>query len=571
MTPRTDERDDVSGREPSPGLRIEDLSEREPEDGGLGSRDQRNGAKRPGADVQGADVRDGDVRGADIQGRQHPRNRPAHALQPRRDLHLWLGAGVIALALPLLLWHALSEDSQARAERAQGATKREVAQVRPPESTSALDRTIREQAESVTPGLPQLAPLPGPLPGSSAGEARGAGPGAQGGPGRTGAVALESRTTALEPGRSRAAPPPLPAGFDLSTPPAAPSPAEQEAARRLQLTLESERRQADALGSPVLALGGRSTSASVAAGSGAPFLPTGVRGRPALPLDGMTAAIASAMMPAASDGTGQALSGPTTDSASIDQALSRLRDATAADTPGRSSSGLADQRWLQQMQSGAGSQPAVPLTVRPSPGARAILQGTIIPAVLLTELNSDLPGPLTAQVTQDVWDSVDGRHLLIPQGARLVGAYNADVRPGQERVLAAFSRLIFPGGASVDLLGMQAADAQGRSGLNDQVDRHFWRMFGSSFVIAGLASLIQRREAQPATVVVVPGTTGGTGAALGSAAGTVLVETARTALGRTRNLPPTLVIRQGHRFVLTVQRDFLVPEQDAGTMLGPSR
>jgi type IV secretion system protein VirB10 len=215
---------------------------------------------------------------------------------------------------------------------------------------------------------------------------------------------------------------------------------------------------------------------------------------------------------------------------------------------------------------------AIPATVpvvsalRTAPRAPVLLEGTVIPAVLLTAVNSDLPGMLVAQVTEDIWDSVHGRDLLVPKGTRLVGDYNADVRPGQQRVVAAFRRLILPNGSSVDLLGTQATDAQGRSGLQDQVDRHFLEMFGASFIVAGLASLVQRREAQPATVVVVPGNAPGVSSTLGSAAGSVLVETSRAILGRAQNIPPTLLIRQGHRFSLTVQRTFLLGPEDAGTL-----
>jgi type IV secretion system protein VirB10 len=214
-----------------------------------------------------------------------------------------------------------------------------------------------------------------------------------------------------------------------------------------------------------------------------------------------------------------------------------------------------------------GAAPAL----RPAPGGPAVLEGTVIPAVLLTEINSELPGTLVALVAQDIWDSVEGRHLLIPKGSRLVGDYNSDVRPGQERVLAAFRRLVFPNGSSLDLLGTQATDAQGRSGLHDRVDRHFWTMFGASFIVAGLASLVQRQEAQPSTVIVVPGSSPGASSALASAAGSVLVDTSRAILGRTRNIPPTVLIRQGHRFSLTVQRHFLLNPADTGRMADVSR
>jgi type IV secretion system protein TrbI len=116
--------------------------------------------------------------------------------------------------------------------------------------------------------------------------------------------------------------------------------------------------------------------------------------------------------------------------------------------------------------------------------------------------------------------------------------------------------LIYPSGASVSLLGMPAADAQGRAGLEDQVDNHFFRIFGSSFIVAGLAWFTQRQD-NPSTVVVVPGT--GTSGTLTGAAGQVLVDTARTILERDKNIPPTIVIRQGHKFNLMVQRDMVLP------------
>jgi type IV secretory pathway VirB10-like protein len=92
-------------------------------------------------------------------------------------------------------------------------------------------------------------------------------------------------------------------------------------------------------------------------------------------------------------------------------------------------------------------------------------------------------------------------------------------------------------------------------------------MFGSSFIVAALASLVQRREAQPSTVIVVPGSAGGTASALSSAAGSVLVDTSRAILGRSRNIPPTLMIGQGHRFSLTVQHTFLITGKEAGNIL----
>jgi type IV secretory pathway VirB10-like protein len=189
-------------------------------------------------------------------------------------------------------------------------------------------------------------------------------------------------------------------------------------------------------------------------------------------------------------------------------------------------------------------------------GAR-IARGTVLPAVLLTEVRSDLPGTLIAQVTQTVWDALGGDRVLVPQGARLFGEYGSDLRPGRERLLAVFTRLVWPDGRALDLGRLTAVDAQGRSGLADEIDTRFAQRFGAGFMVAGLASLLAPRERQPATVVVVPAGSG-TVSGLGGAAGTVLVETTRAILEQQRNAPPLVIVRQGHRFNVIVQDDLPV-------------
>ena len=104
----------------------------------------------------------------------------------------------------------------------------------------------------------------------------------------------------------------------------------------------------------------------------------------------------------------------------------------------------------------------------------ALLQaGSIIPAALITGIRSDQPGLVTAQVTENVYDSLTGRHLLIPQGARLIGEYESDVGFGQRRLLLAWTRLILPDGRSIVLDRQPAADPSGYAGLEDGVDYHW--------------------------------------------------------------------------------------------------
>ncbi len=187
-----------------------------------------------------------------------------------------------------------------------------------------------------------------------------------------------------------------------------------------------------------------------------------------------------------------------------------------------------------------------------------LARGTLLPAVLMTEVRSDLPGTLVAQVTQTVWDTVSGDRMLVPQGARLIGEYGSDLRPGRERLLAVFTRLLWPDGRVLDIGRLSAVDALGRSGLADQVDTRFAERFGAGFMVAGLASLLAPRERQPATVLVVPVGAGAV-SGLGAAAGTVLVETTRAILEQQRQVPPVVIVRQGHRFNVIVQEDLTVP------------
>ncbi|SEH15000.1 type IV secretion system protein VirB10 [Sphingopyxis sp. YR583] len=109
-------------------------------------------------------------------------------------------------------------------------------------------------------------------------------------------------------------------------------------------------------------------------------------------------------------------------------------------------------------------------------GPNALLAGSTIAAALVTGLSSDLPGQVIAQVTEDVFDSVSGRNRLIPQGARLIGTYDARVRFGQDRAMIVWNRLIYPDGRSIALDDMIATDGTGAAGVADRVDNHWGRM-----------------------------------------------------------------------------------------------
>ena len=122
-----------------------------------------------------------------------------------------------------------------------------------------------------------------------------------------------------------------------------------------------------------------------------------------------------------------------------------------------------------------------------APASPYILQaGAVIPAAMITGIRSDLPGQITAQVTENVYDSPTGSLLLIPQGTRIIGQYDAGVQFGQRRVLLVWNRLILPNGRSIVLERQPGADASGYAGLEDGVDYHWWDLMKA----AGLSTLL---------------------------------------------------------------------------------
>jgi type IV secretion system protein VirB10 len=116
-----------------------------------------------------------------------------------------------------------------------------------------------------------------------------------------------------------------------------------------------------------------------------------------------------------------------------------------------------------------------PHSLQPPASPWILSAGSVISASLITGLNSDLPGLVTAQVTENAYDSVTGRILLIPQGARLIGSYDSVVAFGQKRELVVWQRLIFSDGASIRIDNVPASDTAGYAGLADKVDFHTWR------------------------------------------------------------------------------------------------
>ncbi len=206
----------------------------------------------------------------------------------------------------------------------------------------------------------------------------------------------------------------------------------------------------------------------------------------------------------------------------------------------------ADRAWLKEW-----SDAPRPLPLRPYVVAHpyTLLQGKVLPAVLGRDLNTDLPGEVTAYTTEDVYDSLTSRHLLVPRGSMLSGKYSNALRTGQQRLLFAFTRITLPDGASVDLPGFGGADRGGAAGIEGDVNNHFFRQFASSVLVALLANRVERDRTSPG---IVAGNNQG-GAV--SAAGQVLVDVSRSILERNKAIEPTITVPKGTQLLVEVTRD----------------
>jgi type IV secretion system protein VirB10 len=181
--------------------------------------------------------------------------------------------------------------------------------------------------------------------------------------------------------------------------------------------------------------------------------------------------------------------------------------------------------------------------------------GTVIPAALITGLRSDLPGQITAQVTEAVYDSPTGKFLLIPQGAKLIGQYDSSVAYGQRRVLLAWTRLIMPNGASIVLERQPGADAAGYAGLEDEVDNH-WDMLLKGAALSTLLSIGAEAGTTGSESSLIQAIRRG-GSNSASQTGQLLVQ-------RQLNVQPTLTIRPGFPVRVLVTRDLLLARYKEG-------
>lgn len=188
--------------------------------------------------------------------------------------------------------------------------------------------------------------------------------------------------------------------------------------------------------------------------------------------------------------------------------------------------------------------------VQPPRSPYELRAGFVVPALLISGINSNLPGQVVGQVSQDVFDTATGKWTLIPRGSRLIGQYSSDVAYGQARILIAWQRIVFPDGKALDIGAMPGADSAGYAGFQDRVNNHYFRIFGSALLMSGVTAGIalsqpdshntNRQDARSAM-----------SEALGQQLGAVTAQM----IARNMSIAPTLEIRPGYRFNVVVTKD----------------
>lgn len=188
-----------------------------------------------------------------------------------------------------------------------------------------------------------------------------------------------------------------------------------------------------------------------------------------------------------------------------------------------------------------------------APASSYVVQaGNVIPASLITGIRSDLPGQITAQVTENVYDSPSGRFLLIPQGTRLIGTYDSQISFGQSRVLLVWTRLIMPNGRSIVLERQPGADTAGYVGLEDEVDNHWGALFRAVLLstLLGVGSELGAGSDTGNNRDIIQAIRRGSGESLNQA-GQKIVQ-------RNLNIQPSLTIRPGFPVRVIVNRDLVL-------------
>jgi type IV secretion system protein TrbI len=196
------------------------------------------------------------------------------------------------------------------------------------------------------------------------------------------------------------------------------------------------------------------------------------------------------------------------------------------------------------------------LALAPSP--YTIMAGSLLAASLVTGLNSDLPGTAIAQITESVFDTATGEHLLIPQGSRLIGKYDSVVAFGQKRALVVWSRIILPNGDSVTIDNLPAADTAGYAGLEDNVDPHSWQILKGIGLatVFGISSELTLGNSGDTVVQ-----------ALRQSIQTNTNQAGQRMVERELDVQPTITVRPGWPLRVIVTKDLILKPYRDGSLL----
>ncbi|WP_436883112.1 TrbI/VirB10 family protein [Enterobacter asburiae] len=181
--------------------------------------------------------------------------------------------------------------------------------------------------------------------------------------------------------------------------------------------------------------------------------------------------------------------------------------------------------------------------------------GTLIPGVLISGLNSDLPGQVIATVSQNVYDSITHSQILIPQGAQLYGLYDSRIAYGQDRVLMAWTRINYPDGTTIELDGMGGVDTQGYAGFADQVDHHYWKIFGNALILGMISGTVQASVSDGKS----DSNNNSRGQDVSNGVTQQFATTGSTLIQKNLDVQPTITIRNGYKFNIMLNKDIVLP------------
>jgi type IV secretory pathway VirB10-like protein len=182
-----------------------------------------------------------------------------------------------------------------------------------------------------------------------------------------------------------------------------------------------------------------------------------------------------------------------------------------------------------------------------------IKAGWLLPAILETQINSDLPGETTALLRENVYDTATGKYLLIPQGSRLFGAYDSHISYGQGRVQVVWYRIIFPDASSLSLEGMSGHNTEGSAGFNDKVDNHYKRLITTALLTSAFFAGGALAQTRRGSVLGYPSAQEVASTAAANNMSQEMIEITR----RNLNIQPTITIRHGYAFNVICDKDIV--------------